>query len=166
MEYSTLSISSTQREEFEKLAKERELESGYKWLSTTELPSAIPVSLRSKLTSALLMWDRTSSGSVYLLCNGIRLDSKVNQLDQEPFGILVHSSGASHSGTFIHHGAWDGRTVDITPEVTQVLQSTSLGNYFPLGEVPSDSSGPLSDLSGTSHEGAFNSVVKALARST
>ena len=166
MEFSTHSISSTQRAEFEEIAKERELESGYKWLSSSEIPSAIPVSLRSKMTSALLMWERTSSGSVYLVCNGIRRDEKDNALDQEPFGIVVHSSGASRSGTFIHHGAWDDRTIDITPEVTQVLESTSIGNYFPLGEAPSGSSGPLSDLSGTSHEGAFRTVLKQLTRTT
>ena len=165
MEFSTHSISSTQRAEFEEIANERELESGYKWLSSSEIPSAIPVSLRSKMTSALLMWQRTSSGAVYLVCNGIRRDDKDNALDQEPFGIAVHSSGASPSGIFIHHGDWHDRTTPITLEVVQVIDSTSLGNYFPLGGVPAGSSGPLSDLEETSHEGAFRTVLKQLARS-
>jgi hypothetical protein len=118
------------------------------------------------MTSALLMWERTSSGSIYLVCNGIRHDVKDNALDQEPFGIVVHSSGASPSGIFIHHGDWRRRTTPITPAVSQVLDSTSLGNYFPLGETPSGSSGPLADLSDTSHEGAFKTMLQKLKLST
>ena len=165
MELSTYSISSTQRAEFEELAQKCKLESGYKWLSSSEIPSAIPEPLRSKMPSALLMWERTSSGCVYLVCNGMRLDKKDNALDQEPFGIVVHSSGASTSGIFIHHGDWRNRTTPITPGVRLVLDSTSLGNYFPLGEVPSGSSGPLSDLSETSHEGAFRTMLQILTSS-
>jgi len=166
MQFSIYSITSTQQAEFEELANKRKLESGYAWLSSSEIPSAIPASLRSKMTSTLLMWERTSSGCMYLVCNGIRLDEKDNALDQEPFGVVVHSSGASPTGIFIHHGDWRNRTIPITPEVKQVLESTSLGNYFPLREVPSGPSGPLSDLSKTSHEGAFRTTVQKLTRST
>jgi hypothetical protein len=101
MQFSIYSITSTQRAEFEELAKKRKLESGYAWLSSSEIPSAIPASLRSKMISALLMWERTSSGCMYLVCNGIRLDEKDNALDQEPFGVVVHSSGASPTGILV-----------------------------------------------------------------
>lgn len=103
---------------------------------------------------------------MYLVCNGIRRDDNDNALDQELFGIVVHSSGASHRGIFIHHGNWCDRTTRITREVLRVLDSTSLGNYFPLGGAPAASSGPLSDLTQTSHEGAFRTVLQQLARST
>jgi hypothetical protein len=166
MKISTYSISSSQGAEFEELSKKCKLEAGYKWLSSTEIPSAIPDSLRSKMQSALLMWERTTSGSIYLVCNGIRLDKPFNELDQEPFGIVVNSSGASTYGLFIHHGNWNNRTIPITPEVRQVLDSTSLGNYFPLGEVSSNSSGALSELRRTSHEGAFKAVLQILTSST
>jgi hypothetical protein len=56
---------------------------------------------------------------------------------------------------FCHHGDWLHRTTEVTPAVREVLDSTSLANYFPLGEVPATSSGPLSALAGTSHDGAF-----------
>ena len=117
MQSSIYSITSTQRAEFEELAKKRKLESGYVWLSSSEIPSAISASLRSKMTSALLIWEHTSSGCLYLVCNGTRLDEKDNALDQEPFGVVVHSSGANPSGIFIHHGDWRNRTTPITPEV-------------------------------------------------
>ncbi len=165
MEFSTYSISSSQCSEFDEIAQECKLESGYKYLASSEIPSAIPESLRLKMVSALLMWERTTSGCVYLVCNGIRLDKKANALDQEPFGIVVRSTGPSTSGFFIHHGTWLHRTIDISPEVRQILDSTSVGNYFPLGEVPSAPSGPLSDLSETSHEGAFRETLRILMSS-
>ena len=162
MEFSTFSLSSSHIEEFEQIAKECNATSGYKWLPSSRIPSAIPESLRKQMTSALLMWEPTSSGSVYLVVNGIRHDQKDNALDQEPFGIVVNATGASAYGIFAHHGNWPNRTTPITPEVQKILESTSLGNYFPLDEVPQSSSGPLTDLKNTSHEGAFRTIVNKL----
>lgn len=162
MKFSTFSISSSQVEEFEQIAKNYNSSSGYKWFSSSQIPSAIPEALRNKLPSAMLMWERNSSSSAFLVFNNIRLDQKDNSLDQEPFGIVVNSSGASTYGIFIHHGDWHNRTTPITPEVLKILESTSLGNYFPLGEVLQSSSGPLTDLKNTSHEGAFNAMINKL----
>ena len=92
MEFSTFSLSSSHIEEFEQIAKECNATSGYKWLPSSRIPSAIPESLRKQMTSALLMWEPTSSGSVYLVVNGIRHDQKDNALDQEPFGIVVEEA--------------------------------------------------------------------------
>jgi hypothetical protein len=108
------------------------------------------------------MWERTSSSSIFLIFNGIRLDQKDNALDQEPFGIVINSTGASTYGIFIHHGDWPNRTTPITSEVQKILESTSLGNYFPLNEVPQSSSGSLTDLQNTSHERAFNKTIDRL----
>jgi hypothetical protein len=168
MKFRSLSLTSTQQQEFETLAADPPYPAGYRWLDPDKVPTVVPGSLRRKFTSALLMWERTSSGATYVVCNGVRLDPKANALDQEPFGVAVHSSGASTAGIFAHHGSWMSRTVPITSDVQAVLESTSLGNYFPLGEVPSNSSqGPLVDLKNTSHEGAFQSVISRLvSRST
>ena len=167
MKLSVLSLTSSQQAEFEELSRNLGMESGYRWLSSSELPSTIPPTLRPKLSSALLMWERTSSDCTQIVCNGIRLEPKDNALDQEPFGVVVYSSGASTGGVFIHHGGWKGRTTPITSEVSQILASSSLGNYFPLGEVPSAGPGPLSDLSQTSHKDAFNAMIGQLVpRST
>lgn len=166
MNISTYSVSSDHRRELERIAQDCSLESGYKWLSSTEMPSVIPQALKEKMPSAILMWERTSVGSIYLVCNGIRIDEKDSALDQEPFGIIVHSSGGSTFGIFIHHGDWNNRSVPITGEVRKILQSTSLSRRFPLGEIPSKSSGPLSDLKETSHEKAFRRVIQVLEHST
>ena len=162
MKIAPLSLTSTQQSEFEDLSVSLKTASGYKWLASSEIPTAVPDSLRRKLTSALLMWERTGSGVTQIVCNGIRLDDKANALDQEPFGVAVYSSGVSTGGLFLHHGNWTGRTETIAPEIQSVLDSTSLGNYFPLGQVPPKSSGPLSDLSQTSHEGAFRATISHL----
>ena len=160
MDFSTFGISSSQQDEFERIAQGVDAQSGFVWLSTGELPSAIPEELRPKLVSAMLMWEKTDSGPIYLVFNGIRLDPKANALDQEPFGLVVSSSGASTDAVFIHHGNWGNRSVPITSDVRRVLESTSLGNHFPLGEVPDMSSGSLEDLSGASHEGAFGAMMQ------
>ncbi|OGQ44919.1 MAG: hypothetical protein A2W63_04730 [Deltaproteobacteria bacterium RIFCSPLOWO2_02_44_9] len=163
MKVTTLSLSSSQLEEFEQIAKQYTSTSGFKWLSSSEIPTAIPKSLRNKLKSAMLMWERTSSSSVFLVFNNMRFDQKDNSLDQQPFGIVVNSSGASTYGIFIDHGNWQNRTTPITPEVLNILESTSLGNYFPLyEEVSKNSSGSLSDLKNTSHEGAFKEMINRL----
>ena len=164
MKFSIYPIRSSDIQEFEQVAKRCNSTSGYKWLSSSQIPSAIPESLReTNAYSALLMWERTSSGSVYLVFNGIRLDEKDNALDQEPFGIAVNSTGVNTNGIFIHHGDWHNRTTPITPEVQKILNSTSLGNYFPLGEVPQCSSGSLSDLRNTSHDRAFKNIMDKLS---
>lgn len=162
MKVSVRSIASTQLVELDDLARQPDRDAGYRWLETAEIPTVIPEALRRKFTSALLMWERTSTGGTYLICNGIRLDQRANALDQEPFGVVVHTSGPSPSGVLIHHGGWTDRTVTITPAIRSVLESTSVGNYFPLGEVPSSSGGALSDLKETSHHGAFRAVVRVL----
>ena len=115
MKVTTLSLSSSQLEEFEQIAKQYTSTSGFKWLSSSEIPTAIPKSLRNKLKSAMLMWERTSSSSVFLVFNNMRFDQKDNSLDQQPFGIVVNSSGASTYGIFIDHGNWQNRTTPITP---------------------------------------------------
>ena len=153
--FSPLSITPEQQAEFEGLVDSFHRPAGFRWLDTSNIPSAVPVSLREKFVSGLLMWEQNSSGCTYLVCNGVRLDGRANALDQEPFALAVRPTGASTAVMFCHHGDWVNRTIKITPETRDVLESTSLGNYFPLGEVPAASSGPLSVLAGTSYEGAF-----------
>ncbi len=112
------------------------------------------------------MWEQSTSGTIYLVLNGVRLDAKDNALDEEPFGIAVSSTGADTSGVFIHHGDWQGRTIPLSTTHSGLLASTSLGQYFPLSRVPNSSSGPITALAKTSHEGAFNRMMKHFLGST
>jgi hypothetical protein len=159
MKTSVLSLTSTQKSEFEKLANIFPYGSGYIKLPHEKLPTAIPKSLRKKMPIAVLMFEKTTDAHTYIVCNGIRHDKKANALDQEPFGVVVYSTGSSPSGVFIHHGKWARRSVPITPELQGNLTSTGLGDYFPLTDIPSASSGPISDLKRTSQEGAFKTMM-------
>lgn len=164
MNFSTRSITCTQRAEFEELARGLHTTAGYRWIRRDQIPTAVPQTLRKKTPRALLMWERKPSGDTYLVCNGLRVDLKADALDHEPFGVVVHSSGASTGGVFIHHGGWRGRTTPLTPELRTALESTSLADYFPLAGAPSASSGPLSDLSRTPHAGAFAATLARLTQ--
>jgi hypothetical protein len=162
--FSPLSITAEQQAEFEALVDSFHRPAGFRWLDPSNIPSAVPESLRAKFVSGLLIWEQNSSGCTYIVCNGVRLDGRANALDQEPFALAVRPSGASTAVMFCHHGDWTNRTIEIAQETRAVLESTSLGNYFPLGEVPAMSSGPLSALAGTSHEGAFKRSLWGLRR--
>ena len=164
MNFSTRSLSSTQRAEFEQLARGLHTTAGYRWITRDHLPTVVPPDLRRKMPRALLMWERRASGDTYLVCNGLRVDPKADAVDHEPFGLVVHSSGASTGGVFIHHGGWRGRTTPLTPELSAALESTGLTDYFPLAGAPSASSGPLSDLHRTPHAGAFTATLARLIR--
>ena len=143
MKFSIVSLSSSQRAEFEGLAAQVGVASGYSWLEPAQLPTAIPAALRAKMPAALLMWDRSPSGFTFLVCNGVRYDAKAGALDQEPFGVAVSSSGAGNAGIFAHHGRWAGRTAELASSVSGLIASSSLWDYYPFSEVPSTASGPF-----------------------
>jgi len=126
------------------------------------LPTVVPESLKQKIEVAMVMYDKTTAGNTFLVCNGVRFDEKASALDQEPFGVAVYSSGSSPNGYFIHHGEWTGRSVNITSEVGDILTSTGLVKYFPLADIPSQTSGPLSELRETSHEAAFKIMLSEI----
>lgn len=162
MKTSVLSLTSTQKSEFEGIANNFPYGAGYIRLTQDKLPSAIPESLRNKMPLAILMFEKTTDGRTYIVCNGIRYDEKTNALDQEPFGVAVYSTGSSPEGVFIHHGTWRRRSIPITQDIKGVLTSTGLGDYFPLTDIPTVSSGQLSELRKTSQEGAFNIMMNEI----
>ena len=76
----------------------------------------------------------TGSGATVALYNAYRVDTKAHALDQEPFVVVVHASGTSTAGHFIHHGDWEGRTTpfeipgDLRGEVTAVTGVIGFGS--------------------------------------
>jgi len=162
MKTSVLSLTSTQKLEFEEIADSLPYGAGYIKLTPDKLPSAIPESLRRKMPLAILMFEKTTDGCTYIICNGIRHDEKANALDQEPFGVAIYSTGSSPEGLFIHHGTWERRSIPITQDIKGILTSTGLGDYFPLTDIPTASSGQISELRKTSQEGAFNTMMNEL----
>lgn len=102
--YSWLTLTTTQCKEIES----ENMKSGWKRLSQENLPSVLPSEFRNKIDSAVMIAAPTSTGGTYLVYNNLRVDQKASALDQDPFALIVHSTGPSPNGVLIHHGKWGG----------------------------------------------------------
>ena len=72
----------------------------------------------------------TSTGGTYLVTSTLRVDTKDQAIDQEPFGLIVHSTGASPMGMFLHHGDWEGRTEYPPQRFRDEVSESGIGDYF------------------------------------
>ncbi len=97
----------------------------------------------------------TSSGGTYAVLNYDRVDRPAWSLDQDPFGLIVDSTGARPEALLVHHGEWHQRTIQPSTSFWDHVDESGIGRYFPHPNLPSGSSGPLSDLSGKGHLNAF-----------
>lgn len=159
MKESWRQLTPSQQAELENLIPGR----GWRVLPGRELPSVFPASFRSKLDSALIIAEPTDTGGTYLVTSAVRVDFTDMALDHEPFGLIVHSTGADSYGVFVHHGAWEERTVHPPDTLWEGVSSTGIGDYF-LAVPPSGKlEGSLEDLP-AGHRGAFDTVVQALRK--
>jgi hypothetical protein len=134
---------------------------GWRIVASRELPSVFPASFRSRIDSALVIATPTSTGGTYLITNALRVDFKDRALDQEPFGLIVHSSGADSSGVFLHHGAWSGRTVYPPASFWLEVSSSGVGDYFLAAPPSGQREGTLEELP-SSHRAAFATIIKVI----
>ena len=133
-------------------------------LSQGSIPTVFPVDFREKLDSGVMIAAPTSSGGTYVVFNALRVDPRDRAVDQEPFAIIVHSTGAAASGMFLHHGDWEGRTEHPSREFWSQVDDSGIGNFF-LANPPSGlSSGTLDQLS-DGHREAFESAISYLRSS-
>jgi hypothetical protein len=157
-------------ESWRKLSSEQQFEleammlrEGWRVINGSELPSVFPDDFRIKLDSAIVMVEPTDTGGVYLVTNAIRPDFPPRALDQEPFGLIVHSTGAASYGVFVHHGTWEGRTEYPPTGFWDTVTSTGIGDYF-LAVPPSGSmQGRMEDLP-KGHREAFDAVTAIIRR--
>jgi hypothetical protein len=160
---SWINLGSTQASELIALSKSIEFEPGYLVVSQSRIPTVFSPVLKSKCDSAVVMSSTGGNGTVIFVCNALRVDHKDLAIDQEPFGIALASTGAVESGVFLHHGNWSGRTTPVPQEALDAFIASGLGNCCPGTRLPS-STGPFSDLLGTSHESAFYKILEELKR--
>jgi hypothetical protein len=134
---------------------------GWRIVLGEELPRVFPESFREKITSAVRIVEPTSTGGQYLAYSAERIDARDGAVDIEPFGVIVHSTGAGPSGVFVHHGDWSGRTRPLPPDLCTVIASSEVRNY--IGAVPPSgrTEGTLDELP-LGHRGAFDAVVRRL----
>jgi hypothetical protein len=136
---------------------------GWRIVPQSELPSVFPVAFREKLDSALLIASPTSTGGAYLAFSAHRIDFKDKAIDIEPFGLIVHSTGPSPSGVFLHHGNWPGRTENPPQRFWAEVLESGIGNYFHTNPPEGAVEGTLEQLP-KGHRGAFNALVSEIRR--
>lgn len=96
------------------------------------------------------------------MANGNRVDSYDNSVDQMPFGLVFIGDGPIPSGCLIQHGDWDNRTTKPPTEFWDLVNASGTNSYYPLSELPSASSGKITDLSINSQHAAFGKLVEVL----
>ena len=86
-------------------------------------------------------------------------------MDEEPFAVIVNSTGAHHSGMFLHHGNWPNRTQKAPQAFWDHVKESGVGNYFLTNPPSGASSGTLENLP-HGQQAAFDSIVSRLRSSS
>lgn len=76
---------------------------GWRVVPTKELAPILPPGLVPKLDALMVVAEPTSTGGVYLMLNALRVDR--DEIDQQPLGVIVSSTGASSSGVWVDESA-------------------------------------------------------------
>ena len=90
-----------------------------------------------------------------------RVDYKDQQIDIEPFGLIVHATGPSSSGAFLHHGNWEGRSEPPPAGFWDTVARSGIGDYFHSNPPAGLREGTLEQLP-IGHRGAFDSLVREI----
>ncbi len=136
---------------------------GFRVVSAASIPSALPQRFREKIDSAVLIAEPTSTGALYLVFNNYRVDEKARAVDQEPFAVVMHTTGIGSVGMYVHHGDWPGRTFSPPPELWTNIDRYGIGNYFLSYPIGGKTSGALEELS-PGDRNAFSAVIKHVRR--
>jgi hypothetical protein len=126
-----------------------------------ELPSVFPETFRARIDSAVMVSTPTSTGGVYLAYSANRIDFKDRRIDIEPFGLMVHSSGPSSSGVFLHHGNWPERTAPASDHFWDLVGESGIGDYFHSHPPGGLREGSIEQLP-RGHRGAFDALIQEI----
>jgi hypothetical protein len=158
---SWIRLTPSQQQELDSIVKTP----GWTIIARESMPSIFPPPFRDKIDSAVLIAAPTSTGGTYLAFNAIRVDYKDRALDQEPFAVIVHSTGADSEGMFLHHGNWAGRTVHPSTTFWDRVDESKIGSYF-LAFPPSGMTSGTLDQLPEGYKNAFAEVTAWIRRST
>lgn len=162
--YSYFDLSDDHVNEFNQLCPLNE----YRILAPVEvekcLSGIVPDGLWEKTDSLFLMSSGSALATAYCMVNCNRYDFKADAIDQEPILFAQNCSEPRLKGIIIHHGNWNGRTESVHPDFHTYLESSGIGNYYPLADLPSTTSGSISTLTSVSQIGAFDKGVKKIIR--
>jgi hypothetical protein len=158
---SWIELSPDQQEEFGQIVPSET----WRRVPREELPSAFPLSLRSRIDSAIMVSTIAPNGHVYLAYSADRVDVNDESIDVEPFGVAMLCGRPPTAGLFVHHGSWPGRTSAVPEGLLEFIEQSGVGNYFMAHPPEGRVAGQLHELS-RGHRGAFDAVVRRLVRST
>lgn len=129
-----------------------------------DLLSIVPNGLWEKTDSLFLMSSGSAVATAYCMINCNRWDFRASAIDQEPI-LFAHIGGTPRlDGIVVHHGNWPGRTTEVPPEFYPYLDSSGLGNHFPIASIPGTMSGSITDLTHTAQRGAFEAGVQRIIK--
>ncbi len=136
-------------------------ENEYRVISSDELPRGTPDSLRKKTIQAVIMSSGdTANNCTVIVADFIRYDKPDHAVDQELLIMVFDHDERSATGSFIHHGGWSGRTVNLEPEIALAVEKSEIAMYLPVIGIPEKPEGPLADLKAHPQGHAFwNAVV-------
>ena len=124
------------------------------------LPEVIPQSLRDKCVDSLVMGSGSNDGYAYYVVNLLRKDEKDRAVDQQPFCLWFSGSQVAPSGCLVQHGDWEDRTIDVPERFFDDVRKTGVAPYVGLLQIPTSQSGSITALSASTHEKAFDRVVR------
>jgi hypothetical protein len=136
-----------------------QIENQYRIVDQHGIPKSIPLSLRLKCPFALAMSSTQANGIITLVYNLHRKDpndphsKEYGAIDQMPYAVAFLPNGGASSTLLVDHGGWPGRT--------QYMTSTGLLGIMTT-ILPPSSTGPITDILGTSHGEALLQVYQAL----
>lgn len=131
---------------------------GWRTISWSSLPSVLSLPYREKLDSAILIAAPTSTGGAYMTFTLQRVDIKDRAVDQDVFGLIVHSTGVASVGMYVYHGDWPGRTIYPPTEFWAKIDESGIGDYYLTYPPAGIARGTLDQLPGD-HRDAFNAFV-------
>jgi len=156
--YNWFDISNEERDIWESICPVFE----YRIADPMVLSGVLPNALIKQYTSVFIMASGTSSGNVYYMANGNRIDFSDNAIDQMPFGLAFVGSTPIPSGCLIQHGDWFNRTTYPPNEFWELISASGIAHYYPLSELPIEHVGSITVLNIQSQESAFKTLVDAL----
>lgn len=158
MKYNWFDIANEDRSKWEDICPPGE----YRIVQGTVLSGLLPRALIRQYNSVFVMGSATPHGNVYYMANGNRVDGSDGAIDQMPFGLAFVGDNPIPSGCLIQHGDWGNRTTYPPEEFWRHITDSGTASYYPISEMPNESTGKITDLKIDSQNAAFGNLVEIL----
>lgn len=126
------------------------------------LSGVLPDALIHKYNSVFIAGSATLNGNLYFMAYGNRVDASGSAINQMPFNLAFIGNTVSGSDRLIQHGNWVNRTTTPPVEFWRHINASGTAINFPLSELPTESSGAITDLNIDSQNEAFGRLVEVL----